>query len=568
MWNNKFSGQIALLFTLIIAVIFLFMSVTINIGRVAQRKTQLSNAVDATAILLASRLGSWAYYLSDTYLTDEGEELQAEKINFDWDLLGDLLTEFTTFLYSPGAGLLSGYFFLRKYLMDEPDKMDRENWNLEQMSKTANEGLEEMAISNVLQFIVDDPVTVIDVHDADDDGKIDDKVSRFYLWLLERSRWSKTTKEKYDQTLAEISNLFRPYFYNILKNFSKTFSSEENPNVRYRLEYILIPLFNELESCGYDVSFWKPGDSNDEVDDAIKEIDDFSQWATVLHLQSVNSLLNSMDIWQRELYFGDTASGDEPWYDTLKNRWQMGIAKWQKELELLYNQVYTCYLSNVSQECGIELDKDDPLLSQKLEECLGPNFKLRVVCDHCCCKVQPQKVAVLYNLQESHDIIRNLLTDTNQLMGEIGNLRDQLEKEKKPDIYSWKDSLGWHHIRVKVGRFSIPTIVNFRSGTWHTGARLLGQSGEVNITATRYDEDTPAFLGKDKSRLLWLFRYRKNLSESNIEPSSGIEYDKELELPIIDDNFKQYQEDCLNQGISSTATAEWSYKKKKAFLKK
>lgn len=53
-------SQIATILTLIMAVIFLFIVITINIGNVAQEKTMISNAADGAALLLSSMLGSLA----------------------------------------------------------------------------------------------------------------------------------------------------------------------------------------------------------------------------------------------------------------------------------------------------------------------------------------------------------------------------------------------------------------------------------------------------------------------------------------------------------------------------
>lgn len=52
------SSQIATILTLVMAVIFLFIVITINIGNIAQEKTMLSNVSDNAALLLASMLGS------------------------------------------------------------------------------------------------------------------------------------------------------------------------------------------------------------------------------------------------------------------------------------------------------------------------------------------------------------------------------------------------------------------------------------------------------------------------------------------------------------------------------
>lgn len=85
MISNKERAQIATILTLVMAVIFLFIVITINIGTIAQEKTMVSNASDGAALLLASTLGSLANALRIKL------ELWGDKPNncdIDWALIG------------------------------------------------------------------------------------------------------------------------------------------------------------------------------------------------------------------------------------------------------------------------------------------------------------------------------------------------------------------------------------------------------------------------------------------------------------------------------------------------
>ncbi|MEW6170031.1 MAG: Tad domain-containing protein, partial [Candidatus Omnitrophota bacterium] len=58
-------GQIATVLVLLIAVIFLFTMMSVNLGQLAVRKTTLSNACDGAALILASNLTSISHHIYD-----------------------------------------------------------------------------------------------------------------------------------------------------------------------------------------------------------------------------------------------------------------------------------------------------------------------------------------------------------------------------------------------------------------------------------------------------------------------------------------------------------------------
>ena len=66
--KGETTGQVATLITLAIAIIFLFVAVTLNISKVGQRKTATAKAADGAAIKLASFIGSYGNKLSWEYL--------------------------------------------------------------------------------------------------------------------------------------------------------------------------------------------------------------------------------------------------------------------------------------------------------------------------------------------------------------------------------------------------------------------------------------------------------------------------------------------------------------------
>ncbi len=102
---NKIKSQIATILTLVMAAIFLFIVITINIGNITQEKTMLSNASDGAALLLASSLGS----LGNALRTKMGLFENAMK-KCDWDVkfLGELIAAVILTIAALAAAVPSG----------------------------------------------------------------------------------------------------------------------------------------------------------------------------------------------------------------------------------------------------------------------------------------------------------------------------------------------------------------------------------------------------------------------------------------------------------------------------
>ncbi len=69
---KPYKGQIAVIITFVIAVIFLFVAVFINISKVSQVKTTTSTVADRAALGLASQIGSISHYYKDKVLKISG----------------------------------------------------------------------------------------------------------------------------------------------------------------------------------------------------------------------------------------------------------------------------------------------------------------------------------------------------------------------------------------------------------------------------------------------------------------------------------------------------------------
>ena len=71
---KPYKGQIAVIITFVIAVIFLFVAVFINLSKVSQVKTATSQATDKAALGLASQLGSMSHYYKEKVFNGKPKE--------------------------------------------------------------------------------------------------------------------------------------------------------------------------------------------------------------------------------------------------------------------------------------------------------------------------------------------------------------------------------------------------------------------------------------------------------------------------------------------------------------
>ncbi|MFH1202541.1 MAG: Tad domain-containing protein [Candidatus Omnitrophota bacterium] len=174
-------AQIATIFTILIMVVFLLTVITVNVGRVALIKTRVSNAADSAALAMVSTLGSMSHYFTEK----EGCEM-------DWGQLFDLILALAGFVISliPGGasigvpmmlGGLAG--FVAKNIMTAT-AMRAFNRKMQKLNVTQQIG--EGAILNALGKVVDDDNFVTDIHDYDEDGETDDKISYFVDWYSRR----------------------------------------------------------------------------------------------------------------------------------------------------------------------------------------------------------------------------------------------------------------------------------------------------------------------------------------------------------------------------------------------
>jgi len=169
--HNKPSGQIAALITLIIAVIFLFIAVTINIGKVSRVRTATQIAADGAALNIASNLGSAAHNYKETTLNGKEKDCA-----WNWWLI---LVPIGIIFFWPLAVVATVYVGIANAAYVRA--LDRQFAKM-----TAKAKYQQAAIQYALFRTVDDPQMVQDTHDYDEDGKTDDLIPRFQAWYSRR----------------------------------------------------------------------------------------------------------------------------------------------------------------------------------------------------------------------------------------------------------------------------------------------------------------------------------------------------------------------------------------------
>jgi len=341
-------GQIATILTLIIAAIFVFTVIILNMRKVTQRKAMLDNAADGAALFLASSVGSLGNKLAHEYLgVDKNGNVKTEACNWDIVMLINialLIASIVATILIPGSGLVgvaatvaniarsvaTGVAIaaglglggnVAHMIAIEPKQF--QNFSLYFKQMTAEQQLLEGAIQYAAFSVMDDTAEVLDKYDDTGNGRTDDKILRLTQAYYQRLRG-----------LPALGPRINTYFIGPLRSFV---SVEEDPDT-WEVKKVQIPdyplapqrafgdwlekdfidLLQLLENTGYGVSFWGSGDENDDVDRLISDIADFEKYAYSILAESPDQRLVSFEQWYKQLYPNDDEIG-----------WQMRLVVWQ-----------------------------------------------------------------------------------------------------------------------------------------------------------------------------------------------------------------------------------------------
>ena len=188
--TNK--SQIATIIVFIIAVMFIFTLVSLNLGKIAQEKTAIDNVADSVGLNLASQLGSMANAIKNQ-MKIYGSSLTGN-CDLNWKLiLGVVLivAAIIAAIVTGGVSLtivgvaLTGLIFTAEgatmqFMAANPQAVEAVKLKFRNLS--ALQQIIEMPIQGVLFSVNSDPGWTTDVYDMDRDGDYADRIPRFLKW--------------------------------------------------------------------------------------------------------------------------------------------------------------------------------------------------------------------------------------------------------------------------------------------------------------------------------------------------------------------------------------------------
>lgn len=569
--NSRTSGQVAILITLTIAVIFLFVAITINISKVAQKKTMTANAADGAVMLLSSYLSSLGNYLSQQYCEGSDATEWQKSMGGFFAILGTIIA-IAAAVFSGGSSLLlwggilgalagAGNYYYQTVVL--PDKIT-EAYNKEFAKMKPKDSFMEQAVFYALMLSVDDPISVIDAHDVDMDDDINEEISRFSEWYYSRlqalsgeggGEFTRVRQEEVMQQFVVAVEEFAVRSNEFRSGFSE---DATRPLIEGALlagiDGAFILLLEELEDVfsqemqPFPITFWIRDalneESYDEVDTLSQDLFSFFLFALDITervegikegfcYQDVPTLIDTMDIWINYFYpVGNSGADAEDfvWH----TEWQEQIVRmtnWQAQLLAADVQLDTMIAQKMVEMAAAEQSQDMVTVMQLSSE-----------------------IAYLYELKERivkaiQDIVDcqerlanfNLLIENMYVFWLQGG--EENFAQRRQAVYSWQDSLGWHHVRVQVSDFALPFLRHEEEDRWYGHKERLhleNAVGTVWVEVTRYDQGTATSFAQ-RGVPLWNFRYTQN---EQAETASN---------PAI-------PEQALPLGIRSKATAQYSYR--------
>ena len=507
--KGEVSGQIATLVTLVIAVVFLFVAVTVNISRVAQKKTVTANAADGAAMKLASYLGSYANMLSLNYVN--GGVSYCER-HYGMLMFGLMTGIFMMFLFPPlvdkiglgwaaAAGLGVQSLIYYNYVEMPQRIVERLQRQLAALGRDVS--FTEQAILYALSNAVDDPVMVVDDRDYDEDGDTGDMISRFAYWYASERMDEiagvvpEVSEEVQDgiedflpileEFVAEVDG-FRGYIEDETRVIYDWDPETGEPVITHpEASGEFLALLEELNELGIELPFWTPGadneDNSDHVDSLSASLHNFYDFGSSILEQDFESAVASRQYWRPMLYNtgGSGYFEGEGWYHT-----------WARHIVQISGWIGHLYAAH-----------RDIMMTMTPEQAADPGHMEYLL------EVRAEIVEAIERLTElqrtlgafNGDILR-FYAATTEVIEESPLLREA--------TYSWEDSLGWHHVRVEASEFTLPSIYIRRHKRWY-GSRicvyLLNYTGDVSVDVTRYDQAQDQSYFSNGVTPLWRFRY-------------------------------------------------------------
>ncbi len=475
---RKNSGQAAIIFILVIALIFLFTAVTVNVGKVAELKMTVSVAAEGAATNLAASLGSYSGLLRDKGESAEGWDVGyiVKQIVAVGYMVYGVLT------YNPAAVGRGATALTCNTINQVLVGLDMASINRKLVAAglPLKDLLREQAIQYALAKVVDDPKMVQDTFDIDEDGDKNEQVSQFAVWYHARTNNIADSLGGIHNVLVSSLEDFQPH----LENFR-----DEMVNFSDFLEGEFIPLLKELKGQGFNVSFWEegvdwdkmgneiPASVNDDIDrlryiiNYSENKDTFESFVgnTVESLEDGELVIGEIfKLWRQRLYDpeNDNSDGDD-WF-SLFARHSTAMDAWLVVLR----------------------DIRDRLTDEDVKENVNDAIK----------KIKSANHPMNGSIQEFRCAVDALKIATGEDYFTMAG--ETVAPHYNSVIYSWKDSRGHHHVKVYVGGFKMPELDINTHWYGKTDYKLHNAEGNCTVEVIRFDGG--------RNTYLWDFRYTKD----------------------------------------------------------
>lgn len=283
--HHSESGQVATLLILVMVVVLIFIMATVNIGKVANTTTALSNAADSSVLNLASQLASKANYLYKTlgstkecryYTGFLGKvlgilpfvESALSGRPATWGNYGKAFLDSLVFwveiivaaiVFWPLIILVVLANMYNKYSETQDLRATFSQAAKALTGLTKRDYYRETAILSALGHGVTDPREVVDTNDVDSDGNTKEKVPYFETWWAARVEALKKLAKAFKTPVKEFLTplvQFKDYLEEKIINKGGLFSRQEIEGK----DGALLELLRPLSERNYKITFWKPGD--------------------------------------------------------------------------------------------------------------------------------------------------------------------------------------------------------------------------------------------------------------------------------------------------------------------
>ncbi|MBI3990767.1 MAG: hypothetical protein HY350_01325, partial [Candidatus Omnitrophica bacterium] len=417
---RKNKSQIATIIVFIIAVIFLFALVSVNLSRIAQKKTIIDNVADGVGLQLASQLGSMAHAIKQEL------EIWGDKAcDWNWQLtiFAPILVIVTVVLVvltfwgggvpggiagaalwgvfiGSGVATVGGAYSV--YVATNPQAAEQMKIKFANMS--AYQQIIEMPMQGVILSLSDDPTWVEDMTDMDRNSTTS-RIPRVFKWYNLRLNTvpraglivQKFYKDGFDGSGAFFldSNGAQRFYIDEDENwkikpgkdsvrwwidFDSVMPVERELKIVPWIKEELIPMLKELRTKGYGVNVTRDLTIDDKgpyayelmLGNWIYEVETFeNEVVRSFYNMDFDSAVQGLNTWVKMLKKNDGLYNDPvDWYGRLRYL-KMRVDALKDKLVERRNQIHTCVTncnSRQGPDCFSENCENGPACASECSE--------------------------------------------------------------------------------------------------------------------------------------------------------------------------------------------------------